>query len=42
MNLPNLIAHIASGRSDADIAVTKGPDHRIVSISHRAPEFGAT
>jgi type I pantothenate kinase len=35
INLPNLREHISQGREVADIVVTKGQDHRILSVRER-------
>jgi len=35
INLPNLREHISRGREVADIVVTKGQDHRILSVRER-------
>jgi hypothetical protein len=35
INLPNLREHIAKARDVADIVVTKGKDHRIVSVQEQ-------
>ncbi len=37
INLPNLREHIVHGRDVADLVVRKGPDHRVQSVSERAP-----
>ncbi len=35
VNLPNLREHIVLARDEADLVVTKGPDHAIVSVQAR-------
>jgi type I pantothenate kinase len=37
VNLPNLVEHIAPTRSQADVVIHKGPDHRILSVEWTDP-----